>query len=188
MTKFSLIESLGEIGNEDSFNMLINDIQYLESAYKWVAIETIGKLEEKLNLELPSDIALKHSLIETLESGDLQYKKSAVRLISKFNDDEVLNQVLQLYGNEEEIDYKLKEYFAANNNMFFKKTSSYIKQPINNSKAIINLIKEMIQYDGGLSLQSLSELELRSYVEYLTSQLNHPDEEVRSTVMELVFF
>ena len=85
LTKFSLIESLGDIGNEESFNLLINDIQYLESAYKWAAIETIGKLEEKLELELPSEVELKKSLIETLQSADLQYKKSAVRLVILFD-------------------------------------------------------------------------------------------------------
>ncbi len=85
LTKFSLIESLGEIGNEESFNLLINDIQYLDGAYKWVTIETIGKLEEKYGYSLPSDIALKNSLIETLENADLLYKKAAVKLISLFD-------------------------------------------------------------------------------------------------------
>lgn len=188
LTKFSLIESLGDIGNEESFNMLINDIQYLESAYKWVAIETIGKLEEKLQLELPSDVALKNSLLETLETSDLQYKKSAVRLISKFKDHEIVTKVLSIYGNDEEIDQKLNEYFSQDLTTFFKKTSEYLKQSPQNIREIIILIKEMIQVDGGISLQSLTELEIRSYVEQFTTQLNNPDEEVRGSVMELLFF
>jgi len=188
LTKFSLIESLGDIGNEESFNMLINDIQYLEGAFKWVAIETIGKLEEKLQLKLPSDIALKNSLLETLEASDLQYKKAAVRLISLFHDREILSKVLNIFGNDEEIDQKLKEYFVLDLTTFFKKTSEYLKLEPKNINEIIVLIKEMIQVDGGISLQSLTELEIRSFVEQFTTQLNNPDEEVRGSVMELLFF
>ena len=100
LTKYSLIESLGNIGNKESFKMLINDVEYLKGAFKWVAIETIGKLQEKLNLTLPSDIALKNSLLETLESADIHYKKSAVRLVCLFNDEELLEKVLNIYGND----------------------------------------------------------------------------------------
>jgi HEAT repeat protein len=46
----------------------------------------------------------------------------------------------------------------------------------------------MIQLDGGDSLQSLNELELRSLEEQLTVQLTNSDEEVRATSMELLFF
>lgn len=188
LTKYSLIESLGEIGNEESFNMLINDIQYLESAYKWVAIETIGKLEEKYHFQLPPDIELKKSLIETLENGDLQYKKSAVHLISLFNDNEILEKVLHIYGKDNELDQKLKEYFSSQMVDFFKLTSTYINTYPSNIKNIIELIKEMIQTDGGISLQSLSEIEIRNLVEHFTNQLKNPDEEIRSLAIELLFY
>ena len=46
----------------------------------------------------------------------------------------------------------------------------------------------MIQIDGAISMQSLDELELRSYVEHFTNQLANPDEEVRASSMELLFF
>ena len=188
LTKFSLIESLGDIGNEESFNMLINDIQYLVGAYKWVAIETIGKLEEKYGLELPSDLALKNALIETLETADQLYKKSAIRLVSMFDDEEIAEKVLSIYGNDEEIDQRLKEYFSNKLITFFKKTSAYLKEQSKNTKEIIALIKEMIQIDGGQSIQSLNELEARSFVEHFTNQLSNPDEEVRASSMELLFF
>lgn len=187
LTKYSLIESLGNIGNEESFNMIINDIKYLEGAFKWVAIETIGKLEEKLKLELPSDIDLKNSLLETLETADLQYKKSAVKLINLINADGVIEKVIQIYGKDEEIDQYLKEYFANNLEQFFKKICESIKIS-DNKKVLLQLIKEMIQIDRGENLQKLSELEVRTYVEEFTSQLTNPDEETRATAMELLFF
>lgn len=188
LTKFSLIESLGEIGNEESFNMLINDIQYLEGPYKWVAIETIGKLEENLGLDLPSDIALKNSLLETLESADLQYKKSAVRLVSLFKDEEVFQKVLSLYGNDDTIDQKLKEYYSENLELFFNVTSTFVSQELYNVKDLLELLKEMLSIDDGSNLQKLNELQLRSYVELFTRELTNCDEEVRSYAMELLFF
>ncbi len=188
LTKYSLIESLGEIGNEESFDMLINDIQYLEGPYKWVAIETIGKLEEKFQLPLPENISLKNSLLETLETADLQYKVAAVRLISMFDGENIVEHLFSLYGNNEEIDNKLKEYFGNYMELFFKKFINYIKKDVQNIKAMTVLIKEMIQIDGGMSLQTLTDLELRNYVEVFSNLLTHPDEEVRSSSMELLFF
>lgn len=188
LTKFSLIESLGEIGNEESFNLLINDIQYLDGAYKWASIETIGKLEEKYGYPLPSDIALENSLIDTLENADILYKKAAVKLISLFESEEILEKVLSIFGNTEEIDQKLFEYFSNNLLTFFKKTSEYLKQNPPNSKQIIELIKEMIQIDSGLTLENLTEFEIRSYIDQFTKQLSSPDEEVRASAMELLFF
>ncbi len=188
LTKYSLIESLGNIGNKESFEMLINDVKYLDGAFKWVAIETIGKLQEKLNLSLPSDITLKNSLLETLESADIQYKKSAVRLVCLFNDEDLLEKVLNIYGNDEEIDQKLKEYFSNNTISFLRKISQYLDQKPQNINQIIKLIVEMIQLDGGERLQSLNELELRSIVEQFTILLTNSDEEVRATAMELLFF
>jgi len=188
LTKYSLIESLGEIGNEESFDMLINDIQYLEGPFKWVAIETIGKLEEKFHLNLPENIALKNSLLETLEEADLQYKIAAVRLISMFDGENIVEHLFLLYGSNEEIDYKLKEYFGNNLEVFFKKFGNYLKHNPQNIKDMTVLIKDMIQIDGGLSLQNLTDLELRNYVETFSNLLTHPDEEIRSSSMELLFF
>ncbi|MBI1932587.1 MAG: HEAT repeat domain-containing protein [Ignavibacteriales bacterium] len=188
LTKYSLIESLGRIGNEKSFNMLINDIKYLEGPFKWVAIETIGKLEEKKNLLLPNDIALKNSLLETLQSADLQYKKSAVRLISLFEGENIVEHLFSIFGNDEEIDNKLREYFSNNLKTFFKKAIPYLKENPRNLKSFIGLIKEMIQYDGGLSMQALNDLEMRNYVEIFSNLLTHPDEEIRASSMELLFF
>ena len=168
--------------------MHINDIKYLEGAYKWAAIETIGKLEEKYKLELPSDIALKNSLIETLESADPLYKKAAVRLVSLFRDEEICEKVLSIYGNDNSIDEKLQIYFSKNLNLFFKVVVKYIKADILNAKQIIELIKDMITVDNGASLQVLNDFEIRSFIDLFTKELTNSDEEVRSNSMELLFF
>ncbi|MEE9430555.1 MAG: hypothetical protein V3V16_05910 [Melioribacteraceae bacterium] len=188
LTKFSFIEGLGEIGNEESFKMLIGDLQYLESAYQWVAIEAIGKMQEKLSLDLPVDKGLKKALLETLESSDLQYKKSAVRLVSLFDAKEMLEHVLSIYGNEEEVDQKLRVYFQANSQIFFRKIGEYFSSKPNNVKLYLELIKEMIQLDEGSSLQSLNEIEFRKFIEVFTILLSHSDEEVRGCSIELLFY
>jgi len=105
-----------------------------------------------------------------------------------FDDEEIIEKVLNIYGNDEEIDHKLKEYFSKNLTAFFRKTSAYLKQEPANIKEIIELIKLIIQIDGGISLQSLNELEIRSFVEHFSEQLSNPDEEVRASSMELLFF
>jgi HEAT repeat protein len=188
MSKFPLIESLGEIGNEESFNMLINDLQYLDTAYKWVAIEAIGKLQERLNLDLPADKVLKTSLIETLESSDDQYKKSAIKLVNLFDGEEIIEYVFSIYGKDESIDQELKQYFQKNSVVFFKKIILYIKTVPQNLKLCVELIKELIQFDEGESLHQLSDLELRGFVEEFTVLLSNPDEEVRNLAIELLFY
>jgi len=188
LTKFSLIEGLGETGNEESFNMLIADLQYLDTAYQWVAIEAIGKMQERIELELPATKGLKNALLETLGSSDLQYKKSAVRLISLFPSEDMIEYVFTVYGNDEEVDEKLKIYFQENSEVFFKKIGEYLSTNPSNIKLYLEQIKEIINIDEGASLQSLSEIEFRKLIESFTILLSNSDEEVRGGSMELLFF
>ena len=188
LTKFPLIESLGEIGNEESFNMLINDLQYLDTAYKWVAIEAIGKLQERLNLDLPADKVLKTSLIETLESSDDQYRKSAIKLINLFDGEEIIEYVFGVFGKDENVDLELKQYFQKYSSVFFQKIIDYIKTSPANLKLCVEQIKELIQIDEGESLQTLNDKQLRDFVEEFTVLLSNPDEEVRSLAIELLFY
>ena len=168
--------------------MLIGDLQYLESAYQWVAIEAIGKMQENLELDLPVDKGLKNALLETLDSSDIQYKKSAVRLVSLFPGEDMIEHIFSIYGNEEEIDQKLRVYFQANSVVFFQKIGNYINSGPSNLNLYLELIKELIQLDEGASLQLLSEIEFRKIIEAFTVLLSNPDEEVRSSVMELLFY
>lgn len=46
----------------------------------------------------------------------------------------------------------------------------------------------MIQLDNGENLQYLTEIEIRTLIEFFTTQLTNPDEEVRAYAMELFFF
>jgi len=188
LTKFSLIEGLGDIGNEESFNMLISDLQYLESAYQWVAIEAIGKMQEKLELKLPIDKGLKNALLETLESSDIQYKKSAVRLVSLFAAEEMIEHVLNIYGKDEEVDQKLRVYFQANSQVFLRKISEYFSTNPTNVKLYLELIKELIQLDGGESVQALDDIEFRKFIEAFSILLSNSDEEVRGCSIELLFY
>lgn len=188
LSKFSLIESLGKIGNHESFEIILNDIKNLSSPYSWVAIETLGKLKDKLNLDLPTNESLKSALLETLTIADLQYKRSAIKLIEIFDSHDIINYIIPVYGNEPEIDLILKEYFVVNSQIFFRDVINYVENSSGNLKSIIHLIQDVLQSNNINSIQFIDELERQKMIEKFVNLLNHPDEELRVNLMELLFY
>lgn len=188
LSKFSLIESLGKIGNNESFDILLNDIQNLSSPYSWVAIETLGKLKVKLNLDLPVNEFLKSALLETLTTADLQYKRSALKLIEMFDSHDIIYHIIPVYAIEPEIDSILKEYFVTHSQIFFREVINYLEDNSSNLKSIIHLIQDVLQSDNKNNIQLLDELERQKMIEKFVNLLNHPDEELRVNSMELLFY
>lgn len=187
MSKFPMIESLGSVGNEEAFFLLLSELKNLKDALAWAAIKSLKELKDRFKLDVPFDESMKNSLLSTLVDGELEHKKAAADLISFFNDKDILETALKVYGEDEEIDYHLKPKFFEKPVLVFKKISSCINEGSGNIKQLFELIKEIISYDQQ-SLESLSGVELRNLCDLFTDNLDSPDEEVRRSAIELLFF
>ncbi len=188
LTKFSMIESLGEIGNEEAFFLLVNEVRETRGAISWPIVESLMKLQKKLMLDVPFDENFKNVILRTLIEGETRYKRAASNLITVFEDKEVIEASLSIYGLDAEIDENVKTKFFENPLYLYPKLTDYLNTDPKNLKELLELIKEIIQNDGAESLQSLSALDMQNLSDVFAENLTHPDEEVRRSCIELLFF
>jgi len=188
LTKFSIIESFEFIGNEQAFFLLLSELKTLSGQLAWAAILSLKSLKDKLKLDIPFDEGMKNSVLETLVDADLNYKRAASYLLKAFDDNEILSSCLKIYGKDQEIDYNIKSKFFENPVGFYPKAATLLKEKPENSTALLELMKEIIESDGGESLGLLSPLDLRNLSDSFTTCLEHTDEEVRRSAIELLFF
>ena len=90
LTKFSMIESIGLIGNPQAFYLLLSELRNMKGALTWAAIESLDKLKDKFQLDVPFDENMKNSILNTLIDGEKKHKKAAANLITAFEDREII--------------------------------------------------------------------------------------------------
>ena len=104
LTKFSIIESLGSLGDESTFYFLLGELVRIKGPLVWVIISSLQNLKEKMGLELPFDESIKNSIQYTLLEAEPKYKRAAANLITIYDDKDILEALLKIYGEDPEID------------------------------------------------------------------------------------
>ncbi|MGE5400388.1 MAG: HEAT repeat domain-containing protein [Ignavibacteriales bacterium] len=187
LTKFSIIESLGTLGNEATFYFLLSELRKITGPLIWPIIASLCQLKEKLGLDIPFDESTKNSILYTLLEADTRYKRAAARLITIFDDKDIMDALLRIYGEDSEIDENIKPVFFQYASLLYAKLSSSIRQNPSNLKYLLWLMKDIIEFDGGETLNGVSELDRRNLSDSFILCLNNPDEEIRKTSIELIF-
>jgi len=187
LSKFAMIESLGNVGNEEIFYTLLSELREIKGPLTWAIVEALAKLKEKLFLSIPFDESMKNTLVAVINEADDQYKIAASKLVSDFDDDEILKVSLQNFGRLTEFNENVKQKFIENPVSFYKYFIDIIKVTKYDNE-LFDLFKEVITRDNGQGLQQLSGIEYRNLCDVFTQKLESPDEEVRRSAMELLFF
>lgn len=187
LTKFSIIESLGNLGDESTFYFLLSELSKTKGPLIWPIISSLQMLKEKYGLDLPFDESIKNSILFTLLEAEPKYKRSAANLITVFDDKDILDALLRIYGEDMETDENIKPAFFQYSNLIYPKVAGIIKQSPKNLKHVLWLVKEIVEFDGGVSINNLSQLDRRNLCDSFTMCLDNPDEEVRKTSIELLF-
>ncbi len=187
LTKYSMIESMGEVGNEEIFYALVGELNKLNPPLSWVVIEALAKLHKKLGLDIPFDERMKNTIVEVINEADDQYKIAASQLLKDFSDKDIIRACLANYGKNEEFDNNVKDKFLENPLLFYR---SFIKLLADSPReaALMNIFKEVLANEEGRSLQELSPIEFRQLCDLFTLKLESLDDEVRLSAIELLFF
>lgn len=187
LIKYAIIESLANLGNEDTFFFLISELNTTEEILIAPLISTINSLKEKYSLDIPFDEKMKNSVLKTIMEGDYEYKRTAINLISDFNDKDIIFACLEIYGEDFELDEKITDKVFSNIKLIIPKYAFLLDIKRQNLNPIIKLLKNIIDELGSSAVQYFSNVDVRNLVDSLVKCLNHSDEEIRKTAMELVF-
>ncbi|MGE5353313.1 MAG: HEAT repeat domain-containing protein [Acidobacteriota bacterium] len=187
LTKFSIIESLGHLGGETTFFFLLSELRKTTGPLIWPVIGSLYELKEKFNLELPFDESIKNSIVYTLTDAEPRYKKAAASLITIFDDKDIMDTLIRIYGQDSEIDGSIKPAFYKYSRFLYSKLPEAIRHNPTNLTSLLWLLKELTESDAAATLNSLGELERRNLSDSVALCLSNPDEEARKTAIELLF-
>lgn len=186
LLKFTMIESLGEIGDEETFYFLLSQIDILNGALVWPLLEAIYKLKIKYDLDVPFDERIKKCVLETIISGEPRYQIIAAHLVTVFDDPEILYACLSIYGLDSELNEVLFDKFMENKSLIVSKLHKVIDNNNSYLSAILDLLQNILGLDSEC-LINLTELEKRRLTESLSQSLTNTDEVVRISAAELLF-
>lgn len=186
LLKFTMIESLGEIGDGTTFYFLISQLDNLSDTFIAPLLEAIYKLKNKYNLELPFDDKIKKCVLETITNAEPRYQVIAAHLVTVFDDPEILTACLNIYGLDMELNEILFEKFLENKKLILSRLYPIINNANKNIISVLELLNNIILNDPQ-SVEKLPELEKRRLIESLSQNLTNPDESIRIAAAELLF-
>lgn len=186
LLKFTMIESLGEIGDENTFYFLLSQVESLSGALVWPLLESIYKLKVRFDLEVPFDEKIKKCVLETIINSEPNYQIIAAHLVSVFDDPEILYACLSIYGMDEELNEVLHDKFMENKNIILPKLHTVIDNSNKYLSAVLELLQTILSSEPE-GINNLTQIEKRRLTESLSKSLTNPDEVVRITAAELLF-
>lgn len=187
ITKYSIIECLGLIGDESTYYFLLGEQKNISGPLLWPIIQSIYQLKEKFQLDLPFDDSIKKTIINTLNEADVQFRKAAAYLITEFDDKDIIEALLRIFGEDFELDDNIRQRLFEHPKLFLIKLTELIYEKPKNSKNLLGLLKELSDATGGQGFDFLSAFESESLYDAVFRCREHPDEEVRRLSTELMF-
>ena len=187
LTKFSMLESLGDLGDEDTFYFLLNELPKSDIPYTWAIVSSLMKLKERFDLDVPYDEQTKIKILATLTDGEKNYRVAASALIVTFKDEDALNACLQIYGVDWEVDANILPYLCQNGEVTLRLIMDNLLTRKDNLRPVLELLKNFLIEWNGTSLSKLAETEVVNLCDSLSLHFSHSDEEVRKLAMELLF-
>ena len=186
LLRFTMIESLGEIGDEETFYFLLSQIENLGGALVWPLLEAIYKLKVKYDLEVPFDEKIKKCVLDTIINAEPRYQIVAAHLVTVFDDPEILFACLSIYGIDMELNELLYDKFLENKSVIISRLYNVIDNSNKHVASVLELLTNIIQGDQQV-LKKLSVLDKRRLTDALSNSLTNPDEVVRILAAELLF-
>jgi HEAT repeat protein len=186
LLKFTMIESLGEIGDEDTFYFLLSQVESLNGALIWPLLEAIYKLKVKYDLDVPFDDKIKKCVLETIINSEPRYQIIAAHLVTVFDDPEILYACLSIYGLDLELNEVLYDKFMENKGIILSRIHTVIDNSNSYLTAVLDLLQNIILSEPE-EINNLSRIVKQRLTESLSKSLTNPDEVVRISAAELLF-
>jgi HEAT repeat protein len=188
LTKYSILDSLGELGDIDTYFFLLERINDVSGPLVLPLITSIAKLKNKFSLDIPFDNRMKNLLIYTLNEGSPDHQRIAFSMIESFDDSDILTAGLNLLGRDYELDEMIRSKIYSNSSFIYREVSKIINPSSENLRNVVNLFASTVSYVKDFQIKiDISILELRGIVHTMSGLLEHHDEEVRKSAMEILF-
>jgi HEAT repeat protein len=187
VTKFSMVECLGNIGDETTFTFLLKKLNETEGPLLWSIIKSISLLKEKFNLQVIPNKHVINAILFTIAEADCYYKQAAVHILPLIENNEVMRQCLSLFSSCSEMDDLLKPKVFNRTDLLYEASSELIGSGEIDVKPILLLIKEVWDMPGNEKEEFGLSVHRKALIDSLIKCIDDPDEEVRMIAIEMLF-
>jgi HEAT repeat protein len=187
LTKFTIIESLGRVGDEESLGFLLNELQTADDALIGSIVKSSEHLLTSMGFEIEFDDSLKAVILKALDESDDSIVLSAVKLLSNYDNPEIIEAFVSIYGENDELDYMFKEKFINSHNVACPIILNKINSEAENIKKLLLLYKDLNEYGSDNGFEPLSDTQNMELLNTLSTYVDSHDEEIRMTSAELLF-
>lgn len=186
LVKYMIIESLGDIGNEESFFFLLSELQNASLPFVPPILEAIYKLHVRFGFDIPYDEKMKRAILILFSNKENEYRKIGAKLLYEFDDTDIISEALKYYGSDQDYDGIILNKLFNNKLIVLKQISQLLKNEIPNTLHLLKLVYDFIQEEYDL-VKELNEIEINKLVDSISRCLSHSDEMVRYYAIELLF-
>lgn len=191
LIKFSIIESLGIVGDEKTFFFLLAELNETNGPLVGPIIKSLYNLKIKFGFDIPFDERTKNLVLRTVVESNSEYRKIAVHLLSVFNEKETLSVFLKIIGDEPETDEIIFNMLLENPVVFFGLISEILEEEPDNLTSLLTAFKEItlqLLADKKEELYNfITPIQLRDISDTLSGYLKDYSEEIRILALEVLF-
>ncbi len=187
LTKYTIIESLGRVGDESSLGFLLDELQQTEEILIGAIVKSAEQLLTKLGFDIEFNDELKSIVLNALDDNDEETVLAAVKLLYNYDNKEIIEAFVKIYGSNDELDEMFKQKFLDTHKISCKLVRKSINSNGTNTKKLLLLYQEMLTLGKELEFEPLSDMEQMEFLNTLTTLIDNPDEEIRMVVAELLF-
>lgn len=187
LTKYTIIESLGRVGDAESLGFLLEELQQTESSLIGPIVKSSEQLLSNLGFEIELNDELKLVILKALDENDEDTVLAAVRLLYNYENQEIIEAFVSIYGTFEALDEMLKDKFIQTHQISRNLILDRIISNGENTKKLLILYKEISLLSEELDFEPLSDTNQLEFLNTLSELVDNPDEEVRMTAAELLF-
>jgi hypothetical protein len=186
LVKYNVLESLGNIGNEDSFFFLIGELQKADESFVQPILESIYKLQLKYGFDLPYDEKIKRALLILLNQKEIEHVKIAIKFLSPYNDQELIYEMLRHFGIDEEVDEIIFNKVLQNIGDMIEIMPNIILSNPANLAHLLSLLNNLLEVNHE-SFNEVNKFLMHKLIDAISRCLTHSEEMVRLYSVELLF-
>ncbi|MDA3860519.1 MAG: HEAT repeat domain-containing protein [Melioribacteraceae bacterium] len=187
LTKYTIIESLGRVGDEESLGFLLEEMQHSDEVLIGSIVKSSEQLLTKLGFEIEFSDELREIILNALDDNDEETVFAAVKLLYDYDNTEIIEAFVTIYGTYEQLDEMLKDKFVKSHNVSCDIVLDKINNNGENKKQLLILYKEMSSLREQLGSKPLTDLKQMEFLNTLSTLIDSPDEETRMVATELLF-
>ena len=187
LTKYTIIESLGRVGDTESLQFLFEQLSTADSSLVGSIVKSAESLLSKLGLEIELDDNLKYLILQSLDDSDEDIVNAAVKLLYEYNDEKIIKGFVSIYGQNDYLDELFRDKFFQVYDTSYRLIRERINKKGDNEKELLLLYKDLTSKSKEIEGKIVLNMNQLEFLNTLSTLIDSTDEEVRMVAAELLF-